>query len=65
MKDYATTTQTAKLLYCSVNKVIQWFSEGELKGFIIPGSTHRRISVSSIREFAKKNEMPLHQDLRN
>jgi two-component system response regulator VicR len=45
---------------CNVTKrtVIQWIDSGKLKGYRIPGSTHRRVSDEALRDFLRLHKIP-------
>lgn len=48
-----TTGQVARVMGVSVRIVANWISRGELKGFRIPGSRHRRVEEKHLKEFMK------------
>ena len=48
-----TTGQIAKVMGVSMRKVVEWIDNKQLKGFIIPGSTHRRVEERYLREFMR------------
>jgi hypothetical protein len=53
-----TTGDVARICCISIAKVISLFDQGLLKGFKIPGSSHRRIPRKSLIEFIKKYNLP-------
>lgn len=59
MDRYLTTAQAAKVTGVSARTVAKWYDEGLVKGFKIPGSTHRRVSLASLRELLVNCGLPL------
>ena len=53
-----TTGKVAKLIQVSSRKVSQWFDEGLLGGYRLPGSQDRRIPHNELVEFLEENNMP-------
>jgi len=53
-----TTSEAAKLAGVSIQTIIRQFDEGALRGFVVPGSAHRRIPASHLREWMAKNRIP-------
>jgi len=51
---YYTTGQAAKYLSLSTHKITELFKNGYLKGFLIPGGGHRRISYESLKVLKEK-----------
>lgn len=58
MRPY-TTGDAARLCGLSQKIIIKAFDQGILKGFKVPGSTHRRILHESLIEFIKENGIPI------
>jgi two-component system, OmpR family, response regulator RpaA len=54
-----TTTRVAKLCGLSPHTVLKAFDSGDLKGFRVPGSLHRRVPDFALREWAVKHRIPL------
>ena len=50
MKSF-TTSQVAYLLEVKQSLVIKWFDEGDLHGYLVPNSTHRRIPLKHLARF--------------
>ena len=59
MKKVFTTGQVAKICHISITAVIRCFKRGLLKGFLVPGSNHRRITAESLKKFMQDNGLPL------
>lgn len=59
MSKVLTTTEVAKILQVSNRKVTQWIDNQTIKGFRMPGSTHRRVTWSELVNFMKANNYPL------
>lgn len=53
-----TTGRAALICRVSQQTIIRCFDEGTLKGFLIPGSTHRRIPRAALVKFMKDNGIP-------
>lgn len=58
-KKVFTTGEVARLLGININTAIKWFDSGELKGFRLPGSNERRITLAGLHEFMVRNHIPL------
>jgi two-component system, OmpR family, response regulator RpaA len=58
MKRLFTTAEAAALCHLSPSKIIHCFDSGQLKGFVVPGSRHRRIPRSSLLEFMLSSGIP-------
>ena len=58
MKEVLTTNEAAKICKLSQQTIIRCFDRGDLKGFRVPGSTHRRILPEELRKFMEKHGMP-------
>lgn len=54
MRSLYTTGEVARICKVSSSQVLKWFDQGQLKGFILPGSTHRRITRESLIAFLKR-----------
>ena len=49
-----TTGQVARVMGVSMRTVVRWIDQKQLKGFVIPGSQHRRVEEKHLREFMKE-----------
>jgi len=58
-KKVFTTGEVARLLGININTAIKWFDGGDLKGFRLPGSNERRITLAGLQEFMVHNQIPL------
>jgi excisionase family DNA binding protein len=58
MKDVMTTGDVARFLGVGQQTVIRWINNGMLIGWLIPGSSHRRVYRSDLMEFMEKNGIP-------
>ena len=58
MKVY-TSGEVAKMCTVAATTVNKWFDSGQLKGFRIPGSRHRRIPRGSLIQFLRNHQFPL------
>ena len=58
-----TTGDVARICNVTKRTVIKWIDGGKLKGYRIPGSTHRRVSASSLREFLRAHKIPNYDSL--
>jgi len=56
---FLTTGEIATMCGMSQQTVIRQIDRGFLKGFRIPGSTHRRVSISSLREWMQQAGMDM------
>ena len=54
-----TTGEAAQAAGVSIQTLIRWLDDGSLRGWRIPGSTHRRVEVGPLREFLRARGMPL------
>jgi excisionase family DNA binding protein len=59
MKTSYTTTEAAKLCGISPNMVLCAFDRGDLLGFRIPGSKHRRIPAANLRHWMERHHIPM------
>ena len=57
-KSSYTTGEIARICQVSKRTVILWIDGGRLRGYRIPGSRHRRVSVASLRKFLRSNKLP-------
>ena len=57
--DVLTTGQIATICRISQQTVIRVTTNGTLKCFRVPGSTHRRFMVHDVRRFMTANEIPV------
>lgn len=57
-KQFLTTGEAARVLGLSATAVQDLFDRGELKGFRIPGSAHRRIARESLVEALARFGLP-------
>lgn len=57
-KEIYTTGEASKILGVSLQTIIRNFDTGDLKGFQIPGSKHRRIQKKALCEYAKNEGLP-------
>jgi excisionase family DNA binding protein len=53
-----TTGEVAKICQVTKRTVIKWIDGGRLKGYLIPDSTHRRVSAESLKTFLRANKIP-------
>jgi two-component system, OmpR family, response regulator RpaA len=56
--DSYTTGDVARLCQVTKRTVIKWIDSGQLRGYTIPGSRHRRVSADRLREFLSAYKMP-------
>ena len=59
MKEVYTTGDVARICRISQQTVIRVFDERILKGFVIPGCTHRRVPHASLVKFMQDSGIPL------
>ncbi len=59
---FHTTGQVAKLCRVTKRTVIKWIESGRLRGFRLPGSTHRRVAAADLAAFLKAHRIPLPAD---
>ena len=57
MKIY-TTGEVSKICQVSMSTVNKWFDMGQLNGFRVPGSRHRRIPQADLLQFLQKYGIP-------
>ncbi|HEX7899421.1 MAG TPA: response regulator [Planctomycetota bacterium] len=53
-----TTGDVARICHVTKRTVIQWIDSGKLKGYRIPGSTHRRVAADALRDFLRAHKIP-------
>ena len=58
-----TVREAAKYCYVSVKMIYVWFDNGMLKGYLVPGSKHRRFRPIDVLKFCRDNKLPIHEDL--
>lgn len=58
MRQSYTTGQVAQLCAVTKRTVIKWIESGKLSGYRIPGSTHRRVAASELKEFMRRHRIP-------
>ncbi len=58
MKVY-TTGQVSRICQVATSTVNKWFDSGQLKGFRVPGSRHRRIPRENLADFLQENGIAL------
>ena len=63
-KNSFTTGEVAQISAVTKRTVIKWIDSGKLKGYRIPGSTHRRVAREDLTAFLKEHDIPDYQGLR-
>ncbi len=58
-----TTGDVARICNVTKRTVIKWIDGGKLKGYRIPGSSHRRVSAESLRQFLRVHGLPDYEAL--
>ena len=53
-----TTGDVAGLCHVTKRTVIKWIDSGQLQGYTIPGSRHRRVAAEALRRFLREHKMP-------
>jgi len=53
-----TTGDVARICNVTKRTVIKWIDGGKLKGYLIPGSRHRRVSAACLRDFLRAHKLP-------
>lgn len=53
-----TTGEVARICQVTKRTVIKWIDSGRLKGYVIPGSRHRRVSADALRQFLRVHKLP-------
>ena len=59
VKEYMGTGKIAQIFNVAPRTVAKWIDTGLLSGTRIPGSKHRRVSLSEITRFAKEWDLPM------
>lgn len=54
-----TTTQAGLMLTVATATIAKWIDSGQLAGYRVPGSRHRRVRLKDLVQFAHKHGMPL------
>jgi len=57
--DILTTGQVSKLIGMANRTVCRMIDTGLLKGWVIPGSNHRRVALVDLEEFMKEHGIPV------
>lgn len=57
-RDYLTTGEIAGLARCSQQTVIREIDRGNLKGYRMPGSGHRRVLIEDVRIWMRSHGIP-------
>jgi excisionase family DNA binding protein len=57
-KETYTTGEVAQLCQVTKRTVIKWIDDGKLKGYRIPGSSHRRVASEDLRAFLRRHRLP-------
>jgi excisionase family DNA binding protein len=58
-----TTGEVAGICGVTKRTVIMWIDSGKLKGYRIPGSSHRRVAAPDLIDFMRKHRLPNFQGL--
>ena len=53
------TGEAAEICMCSQQTIIRCVDSGKIKGYRLPGSTHRRIPSEKLYKFMVDRKMPL------
>jgi excisionase family DNA binding protein len=53
-----TTGEVARICNVTKRTVIKWIDSGRLKGYVIPGSAHRRVPADALAAFMRTNHIP-------
>ena len=61
MNKLLTTGKCAKMSGLSQQMIIRLIDSGDLEGFVIPGSTHRRVPTDVFLKWLKKKKIPLQE----
>ena len=54
-----TTTEAARMLHVCPQTIGRMMDSGELIGYRLPGSTHRRFTLASVRACAVRHGIPI------
>ena len=58
-REYSLTTgKVAELCQVTKRTVIKWIDSGKLRGYTLPDSRHRRVSLWELRRFAREHKLP-------
>ena len=60
-RQFLTTGQIAEVCDLSQQTIIRQIDRGFIKGFVIPGSSHRRASVESVRAWMQNAGMDMEE----
>lgn len=58
VKKYLGTGKIAKLFGVSPRTVAKWIDTGLMQGIKIPGSSHRRVTISELNRFSVNHNIP-------
>jgi len=61
-KSVLSTAEVAEICCVAPRTVQKWIDTGFLKGYIVPGTNHRRVTPDELRKFLKKNKMPFEKE---
>jgi excisionase family DNA binding protein len=53
-----TTGEIARICHVTKRTVIKWIDGGDLRGYCIPGSRHRRVAATSLQQFLRAHKIP-------
>ena len=53
-----TTGEVAARCHVTKRTVIKWIDSGRLKGYVIPGSSHRRVAARALADFMRAHGIP-------
>lgn len=62
VKEYLGTGKIAKMFGVAPRTVAKWIDNEIMKGTRIPGSKHRRVSITEVIRFSTENGMPFVED---
>ncbi len=62
-KNSFTTGEVAKISSVTKRTVIKWIDSDKLKGYRIPGSSHRRVAKEDLATFLREHGIPDYRDL--
>lgn len=54
--------EIAAIVGVASRTVTKWFDSGELPGYRLPGSNHRRVQSAEFLAFARKHKLPIDLD---
>lgn len=55
---FVSLPDVARMFGVAPATVGKWFDRGWIRGYRLPGTRHRRISLESVRVFARAHEIP-------